>query len=455
MATVHLGRLAAEGGFTKIVAVKAMHAHLAADPDFRAMFLDEARTVARIRHTNVVSTLDVLSDGAEVFLVMDYVHGPALSEVLRRLHGARDERVPLAIASRIVIDVLEGLHAAHEATSATGEPLAIVHRDVSPHNILVGADGTARVMDFGIATAADRSYMTKGNEVKGKAAYMAPEQARGQRVDRRADVYAVGTLLFELLVGRTPFGGGNYSETIFRCIMEPAPPPSTLRPAISPELDALVLRALSKTPAERQESARDLAIALRDVVPPAERSEVAEWLRAEMALFFEQRDAKLAALTSAPVADATPLSVAAEDATERDAPPPAVARRSRRVAVAVAACVVVAGTAVAVLASRATTPPVTAKIETPPSATMTTSAPATSLEPLASAGEPSPPSATASARTQLPARPTPAKKPAAVASSASEAKAGAPPPPCCIRVAGAWQRYSLRADCNDNCPPGT
>src|SRR4051812_40580135 len=150
MAQVRLGRAPGAGGFERLVAVKAMHAHLAAEPDFVDMFLDEARLAARIRHPNVVATLDVQQDEEGLFLVMEYVEGPSLQSVLRPLRRAR--RVfPLDLALRIFLDALAGLHAAHQLTGAEGEPLNLVHRDISPHNILVGVDGVTRITDFGVA----------------------------------------------------------------------------------------------------------------------------------------------------------------------------------------------------------------------------------------------------------------------------------------------------------------
>src|SRR4030088_3091893 len=178
MATVHFGRLQGAAGFARSVAIKSLHPQYAKDPDFVAMFLDEARLAARIAHPNVVPTLDVVSQGDDLLLVMEYVRGSALSRLVRPL-TQKGERMPQRIAGSIVSGVLRGLHAAHEAKSEIGEPLDIVHRDVSPQNVLVGTDGIARVLDFGVAKAAGRCYTTRDGNIKGKVPYMAPEQLEG------------------------------------------------------------------------------------------------------------------------------------------------------------------------------------------------------------------------------------------------------------------------------------
>jgi serine/threonine-protein kinase len=296
MASVHLGMLRAGGGFARLVAIKVMHAQYAKDENFREMFLDEARIVARVRDPHVVSTLDILEEQSELFLVMDYVNGPSLAKVLADL-VKEDDTMPVRVGVTIVMDFLEGLHAAHEARSETGEALGVVHRDVSPHNVLVGSDGLARVMDFGIATAADQLHLTKPGEVKGKAGYMPPEQALGRAVDRRADVYAAGMVLFEALTLRRPFSGTTFTELALQQINEPPARPSLFRSEISPELEGVVLRALAKKPEDRFETARVMVEALDALglrLPPRE---VADWLLAAQREFFRQRDAVVTAVS--------------------------------------------------------------------------------------------------------------------------------------------------------------
>jgi serine/threonine-protein kinase len=277
MATVYVARQRGEVGFSRVVAVKMLHAHYAREDSFRAMFLDEARLVSRIRHPNVVATLDVVQDGGELVLVMEYVHGETLSRLVRQA-AAHNEPVPLGVAAAIVGDVLEGLHAAHEATAESGEPLHIVHRDVSPQNVLVASDGVAHVADFGVAKAAGRLAAKYSNQgAKGKAGYMAPEQMRGGG-DRRADVYAAGVVLWEVLVGRRLFDGESFFEIVTKAMDAPVPAPSTLRADVGPELDLVVKRALAHDPKKRFATAREMALALEAAATRASAREVGEWV---------------------------------------------------------------------------------------------------------------------------------------------------------------------------------
>jgi serine/threonine-protein kinase len=200
MASVHLGRLEGGAGFSRLVAVKRLHPQYASTPDVEAMLLDEARLAARTRHPNVVPILDVVSHEGELVLVMEYVHGEALSKLLRAAR-ARGAHVPAPVASAIVSGLLHGLHAAHEARDERGRPLDIVHRDVSPQNVLVGADGLARVADFGIAKAAGRLQSTRDGQLEGKLGYMAPEQFLTSEIDRRVDIWAAGVVLWECVAG--------------------------------------------------------------------------------------------------------------------------------------------------------------------------------------------------------------------------------------------------------------
>src|SRR6478609_10040309 len=201
MATVHFGRLLGPKSQQKTVAIKRLHAQFAQNPDFVDMFLDEGRVASRIDHPHVVPVLDVAMTGDELFLVMEYVHGETLAKLLSTSKN-RGQAVPTDVAFAIVVGLLEGLHAAHEATDENGEPLNIVHRDVSPPNVMIGTDGIARVLDFGVAKAAGRLHLTRDRQLKGKLTYMAPEQVRGQGMDRRTDVYAATIVLWELLVGK-------------------------------------------------------------------------------------------------------------------------------------------------------------------------------------------------------------------------------------------------------------
>lgn len=277
MATVHLGRLIGSAGFARTVAIKRLLPMFAKDPEFVSMFTDEARLASRMRHPNIAASLDVVTAENELFLVMEYIHGESLSRLLRTC--AREKRfVPAPIGVAIVAAALTGLHAAHEATSERGEPLGVIHRDVSPQNIMVGTDGVARVLDFGVAKAAGRIQLTRNNEVKGKTAYMPPEQLRGRKIDRRADIYAASVVLWEVLALQRLFAGDTEGDTVGQVLEAEVPPPSRYAPGIPPELDALVLRGLSRDPNQRFSTAIEMASALeRTVLLPTPR-EVGAWV---------------------------------------------------------------------------------------------------------------------------------------------------------------------------------
>ena len=216
MATVYLAaRLGRSSEIPEVVALKKLSAQLAKQPEFVAMFLDEAHLAARVRHPNVVTTYEFVRTSEGLGIVMDFVVGESFVELLR---GQMDEAdlVPLPIAAAIVAGALEGLHAAHETRDDTGRAIGLVHRDVSPHNILVGADGVARVIDFGIAKAAGRLQTTDVGIIKGKFAYMAPEQIHGAAVDRTTDVYAAGIVLWEALAGRKLFRANTNEELLIQ-----------------------------------------------------------------------------------------------------------------------------------------------------------------------------------------------------------------------------------------------
>ena len=297
MASVHLGRLRGEAGFRRLVAVKILHAQLARDPEVRAMFLQEARIVSGIRHRHVVQTLDVLEDQGDLFLVMDYVDGVPVSRVMKDVFGSGDS-VPVPVVIALVCDMLEGLHAAHEARSDDGRPLDIVHRDVSPQNVMVARDGSALVVDFGIARAADRGHLTTPGQIKGKAAYMAPEQAKGEAIDRRVDVYAASVIGWELLTGQRLFAAETFTQTVLQQLEKVPAAPSSLRAAVSEELDATILRGLAKSRGERFATARDMVAALEAASRRASRAEVSEYVVSVEAAFFREREEMLARVAS-------------------------------------------------------------------------------------------------------------------------------------------------------------
>jgi len=300
MASIHLGRVRGAAGFERTVAIKRLHPQFATDPHFVAMFLDEARLVARIRHPNVVPILDVVADQDELFLVMEYVHGESLAALVLRDGGALGDPAPPGIAAAIFVDVLHGLHAAHEATTAAGEPLGIVHRDVTPHNVLVGVDGASRIADFGIAMATQRAQKTQEGQLKGKLGYVAPEQLQGAAVDRTADVYAASVSLWEALAGRQLFVGEHEGRIIERVLVGATRAPSTFVPDVPMALDDVVMKGLSMRPHKRFATARDMAIAIEQSVtlPPA--SVVGEWVAARAKVKLARRKAAIDALDRAP-----------------------------------------------------------------------------------------------------------------------------------------------------------
>ncbi len=297
MATVHLGRMLGPVGFARTVAIKRLYPMFAKDPEFVSMFLDEARLAARIRHPNVVPTLDIVARGGELFLVMEYIEGSSLSFLARTLRERRDA-IPPAIASGVMIGVLEGLHAAHEATSERGEPLGIVHRDVSPQNVLVGTDGISRLVDFGIAKAAGRLQTTREGQVKGKIAYMSPEQLQGRAVDRRSDVYSSAVVLWEILAGRRLFDGDNDMATMAHVLERKVEPPSHFSPTVPVELDGVVMRGLARNARERFSSAREMAVAVEQALGPESPREIGQWARAIAGELITERCERLAQIES-------------------------------------------------------------------------------------------------------------------------------------------------------------
>ena len=232
MGVVLLARTAGAGGFRRMFAVKIMHPHLVEDTQFVSMLLDEARVAARIHHPNVVPTVDISQHANLHFLVMDYVEGFQLGDILGHPGFSPPDR--LRLANRILLDAMSGLEAAHNLQSDDGSTLGIVHRDVSPQNILVGVDGVGRLTDFGIAFALSRITASRPGIIKGKPAYMAPEQALGNHVDRRADIWALGVMLWEAMTGQRLFVADTDVGTILKVLNDPIPMPR----AIVPELPA-------------------------------------------------------------------------------------------------------------------------------------------------------------------------------------------------------------------------
>lgn len=298
MATVHLGRLLGPVGFARTVAIKRLHEQFASDPEFVTAFLDEARLAARIRHPNVVPTLDVVADQGQLFLVMEYVQGESISRLLKLL-AKRDAVMPQRIAVATVAGALQGLHAAHEARSEKGEPLCIVHRDVSPQNILLGSDGVPRVLDFGVAKAVGRLHTTHSGGLKGKLAYMSPEQVRATDVDRRSDVFAASIVLWEMLTHSRLFAADNEAAMLDWVLTKPIPPPSSVARDVLPDLDAVVMKGLERDPERRWQTAREMALALEECIPLPSAAQISAWVESVASVTLHERAERVAEVESA------------------------------------------------------------------------------------------------------------------------------------------------------------
>jgi serine/threonine-protein kinase len=310
MATVHFARLNGPAGFARTVAIKRLHPQHAKDPEFVSMFLDEARLAARVRHPNVVPTLDVVATDGETFLVMEYVQGESLARLMRTVRGMMTP-ADVRIVATIMSGVLHGLHAAHEARSEQGEPLDIVHRDVSPQNVLVGVDGVARVLDFGVAKAAGRSQATREGQIKGKLAYMAPEQLHGARLTRQTDVYSAAVVTWEALTGKRLFYAENEGAVITAILQMPLKSPSQVAPHVPFAFDRVIMRGLERDVTRRYATAREMALDLERCVGIASAAEVGEWVEALAHDELLKRASCVAEIESASLSNPRPASLPA------------------------------------------------------------------------------------------------------------------------------------------------
>jgi serine/threonine-protein kinase len=266
MATVWAARQSGLHGFRKTVALKTMLPALSHDPQFERMFLAEARLAMRVHHPNVVETLDLGEENGQLFLVMEWVDGESLSMLMKAIENT-EERFPMRLALAICAKACRGLHAAHEVTDDDDQPVGIVHRDVSPQNVMISYDGHVKVVDFGVAKSQTELGATQVGQFKGKVPYMAPEQAAGEAIDRRTDIFAMGTLLYRLTTGKHPFIGGTEGLTIANIVGGVTPAlPSHVNSQYPVELEKIVMRCLEKDPAKRFGDMAKLAQSLDQVL---------------------------------------------------------------------------------------------------------------------------------------------------------------------------------------------
>jgi eukaryotic-like serine/threonine-protein kinase len=286
MAEVWIARLVGDLGFQRIVALKTIRPEYAQDPSFRRSFFEEARIAARVSHANVVDVLDLGEEGPILFQVMRLIEGDSIAKLLRHRHErlgkpAELSGLPVQIAVRIMIDALAGLHAAHEITDDDGVAMQLVHRDVTPHNILVGIDGVARLADFGVAKALGRLVdETDAGQLRGKPGYFAPEQIARRPLDRRTDVFAAGIVLWEAITGKHLFRTEEMRPAQSSIDAETYPEPRTAAEPVPPPISEVVMRALSKRPEDRYATAAEMSLALEQAARasggPAAASQVAD-----------------------------------------------------------------------------------------------------------------------------------------------------------------------------------
>jgi serine/threonine-protein kinase len=293
MAVVWLARLRGKRGFEKLFAVKTIKTELIHDLRFQEMFLDEARIASGIQHPNVAQILDLGEQDDVLYIVMEWVDGDSLARV-RKLAPKRGTSLPLGVTLRVIADACAGLHAAHQLRDVKGKSLDIVHRDVSPQNILISSAGSVRVIDFGIAKATNRSAGdTRSGIIKGKIHYMAPEQAAGRAIDRRVDIWSIGVCLYELVMGKLPFDGDSDVDVVRRLLSEePAPRADASVPA--PVAD-VIASSLARDPSARFLTAAAMQRAIETVIDklalPATNEDVAEFLHAHFSDLADQRRA--------------------------------------------------------------------------------------------------------------------------------------------------------------------
>ncbi|MBL8957656.1 MAG: protein kinase [Myxococcaceae bacterium] len=279
-------------GFEKLVVLKRILPHLVEDEEFFTMFLDEARLTARLNHPNIAQIFDVEAEAGQHLVVMEYVQGDDVRRVEKKARLA-NEKLPVGVILRTIADAAAGLDYAHKARDDQGQPLGIVHRDISPQNILVGFDGGVKLIDFGVAKAAGRAQHTATGVLKGKFPYMSPEQAEGEELDARSDVFALGIVLWELLCDKRLFKGDSdvMSQRLVKACQVPRP--SELNTQLPPKLDAIVLKSLARNRDERFQSAQELREAIEQYILEAQLPASASHLGAFMQRLYADKIAEL------------------------------------------------------------------------------------------------------------------------------------------------------------------
>jgi serine/threonine-protein kinase len=320
MAEIFLAKGANNAGVERYVVLKRVLRHRADDAHFVRMFLDEARLASQLQHPNIAQVYDIGKLGDSYFFTMEYVHGETVRTLLQRTHGLR-RQIPLSAVLAIIAGSAAGLHHAHERKGYDGKPLGIVHRDVSPSNLMVSYEGTVKVVDFGVAKAEHRSAETQAGTVKGKISYMSPEQCKGGDVDRRSDLFSLGILMWEMLTTERLFRRVSDFEAMQAIVSDQVQPPSTLRPDLPPEVDAIVMKLLAKAPADRYQTADELNEAVEAVAVRTGSAISAASLGRYMRELFGQRPEPWIELqsvdahpeqftvTSEPISSASELSV--------------------------------------------------------------------------------------------------------------------------------------------------
>jgi serine/threonine-protein kinase len=309
MAEILLARLVGPSGFERPVVIKRIRRDLD-HHELAAMFIDEARLAAKVRHANVVAVEDLGTDDGAPYLVMEYLEGENVSNVERRLKS-RDERTPFGLTAYIVAEACAGLHAAHELRDPSGEPMGLVHRDVSPQNVFVTYGGAVKVVDFGIARTTDSAGIDPSAAIQGKYAYMAPEQIKKEAIDRRTDVFALGVVLYELLTGHTLFRRFSAAATMRAVLSDPIVAARRVEPSVPPSLEAICARALSRSPDDRYANAaemrRELLVAMRDLVSEEPSAELAELMVRSFPDRIEEKQVLVSRVREGSVVDRIPV----------------------------------------------------------------------------------------------------------------------------------------------------